>query len=150
MAFLMVRDFGLKPRARTPTFYTRGWSPEDKELFETICTKYGISRVIDDYPYWIVDEFRSKILRLLDEMIENITQAYTIWATNKSEAWLRRISQDKAIAACESLIQTLELIADVLPIKTDKLLHCVDAINRETALLKGWRKSDNKRNKTLK
>ena len=87
--FLMVRDFGIKPRARQPTFYTRGWDTSDKELFE-------------------------------------------------------------AIAACESLKQTLELVVDILPVKADKLLPYVDAINREIALLKGWRKADNKRNKTLK
>ena len=83
-------------------------------------------------------------------MMESITQAYTIWATNKAEANLRRVSQDKAIAACESLKQTLELVVDILPVKADKLLPYVDAINREIALLKGWRKADNKRNKTLK
>lgn len=150
LLFLMVRDFGIKPRARQPTFYTRGWDAADKELFETIATKYGLTRIVDDYPFWVLDTFRDKLIRLLDEMIENITRAYTVWATNKAEADLRRVSQDKAIAACESLKQTFELIVDVLPVKADKLLPYIDAINREIALLKGWRKADNKHNKTLK
>lgn len=149
MLFLMVRDFGLKPRARQPTFYTRGWNAEDKELFEQIADKYGLTHIVDDYPFWAIETFRNKIIRLLDEMMENITNAYTIWATTKMEADFRRVSQDKAIAACESLKQTFELIVDVLPVNADKLLPYIDSINREIALLKGWRKADNKRNKTL-
>lgn len=150
LLFLMIRDFGVKPRARQPTFYTRGWDAADKELFEMIAAKYGLTHIVDDYPFWTIELFREKLIRLLDEMMENITAAYTIWATTKAEADLRRVSQDKAIAACESLKQTFELIIDVLPVKVDKLLPYIDAINREIALLKGWRKVDNKRNKALK
>ena len=149
MLFLMVRDFGLKPRARQPTFYTRGWNAGDKELFEQIADKYGLKHIVDDYPFWAIELFRNKLIRLLDEMMENITNAYTIWVTTKMEADFRRVSQDKAIAACESLKQTFELIVDVLPVNADKLLPYIDSINREIALLKGWRKADNKRNKTL-
>lgn len=148
--FLMVRDFGLKPRVRQPTFYTRGWSVEDKELFEAIAQKYGITRIVDDYPSWMIQTFRKKLIRQLDTMMEAITSAYTIWATTKAEADYRRVSQDRAIAACESLKQTFELIVDVLPVKAEKLIPYIDAINREIALLKGWRKADNKRNKDLK
>lgn len=150
LLFLMIRDFGMKPRARQPTFYTRGWNAEDQELFEQIASKYGLSRIVEDYPYWTLEIFRNKLIRLLDEMMENVTNAYTVWATTRAEADYRRVSQDKAIAACESLKQTFELIVDVLPVKVDKLLPYVDAIDREIALLKGWRKADNKRNKTLK
>lgn len=147
--FLMVRDFGLKPRAREPTFYTKGWNPKDKDLFEDIAKKYGISRIVDDYPLWAVTYCRERVLKNLDRMEQNITNAYSIWATNKAEAEARRLFQDNAVSACENLIQTLEFIADVLPTKADKLLPYVESINKEIALLKGWRKSDNKRNKDL-
>lgn len=149
LLFLMTRDFGLKPRARQPTFYTHGWNAKDKALFESIISKYGIGRITEEYPLWAIELFRNKLIRLLDEMMENITNAYTVWATTKAEADLRRVSQDKAISACESLKQTFEIIVDVLPVKTDKLLPYVDDINKEIALLKGWRKADNKRNRML-
>lgn len=148
--FLLVRDFGLKPRAREPTFYTKGWDSKDKELFETIARKYGMAKIVDDYPAWIIEMFRKELLKSLSSIMTNITMAYTVWATNKAEAELRRVSQDKAIAACENLLQIFEVMIDVLPVKADKLLPYVDAINKEIALLKGWRKSDNKRNKDLK
>ena len=148
--FLLIRDFGMKPRAREPTFYTKGWEPQDKEMFETIVRKYGISRIVDDYPTWAISYCRRKILKNIDIMEENVTTAYTIWATNKAEAEARRLYQDKAIAACENLKQDFEFISEVLPLKVDKLLPYIDSISKEIALLKGWRKSDNKRNKDFK
>lgn len=150
LLFLLTRDFGIKPRARQPTFYTQGWESQDKELFEAILQKYGISRVVDTYPLWILTMFRDNVTQLLSQMMVHITQAYSVWATTIAEADLRRNAQDLAIADCESLKQELELAVDILPVKADKLIRYVDAINKEIALLKGWRKSDNKRRKDLK
>lgn len=61
LLFLMVRDFGVKPRAREPTFYTKGWSGEDKETFLTITRKYGITRIVDDYPLWIIEMLKNEL-----------------------------------------------------------------------------------------
>lgn len=150
LLFLLTRDFGIKPRAREPTFYTKGWAAEDIELFETVCKKYGVKSVIGEYPLWIIQMFRGNVTQNLFRMMLHITRAYTIWATTKAEADLRRSSQDLAIADCESLKQELELAVDMLPVKAEKLIPYVDSIDREIALLKGWRKSDNKRFKDLK
>ena len=57
---------------------------------------------------------------------------------------------DAAIADCESLLKELELAIDVLPIDAEKYMRYVEDIEREIALLKGWRKSDNKRIKELR
>ena len=148
--FLMGRDFGVKPRIRETRFYTKKWEDKDAALFTELLTKYGEHKVIDDYPLWMIDHVREEILRHLADMMKHITRAYTIWATTKAEGDLRRNSQDLAIADCESLKQELELAADILPVDADKLLKYVDSINREIALLKGWRKSDNKRKQALK
>lgn len=145
--FLCIRDFGLKPRARTPTFYTRGWSEEDKNLFETLIRDHGIAKVIDIYPNWVIQKLRDEMLYLAFDMVQNITNAYTVWATTLAEFDLRRTSQDKAIADCYGLLQRLQFITKVLPIHADKLKHIVEIINKEIRLLKGWRKSDNKRRK---
>ena len=117
-----------------------------KELLE----KYGESKIVDNYPLWLMEHVREQILLHLANMMKHITRAYTIWATTKAEADLRRNSQDLAIADCESLKQELELAVDILPVDADKLLRYIDAIDREIALLKGWRKSDNKRKQALK
>lgn len=149
LIFLMGRDFGVKPRIREPRFYTRKWEPQDAVTFVELLEKYGETKVIDDYPLWMAEHVREGVLHHLSRMMQHITQAYTIWATTKAEADLRRNAQDLAIADCESLKQELELAADILPVKAEKLIRYVEAIDREVALLKGWRKADNKRRAKL-
>lgn len=150
MLHLMSRDFGIKQKAREPNFYLGQMKEDDRETINTILIRYNIIRITEDYPKWMIEMLRRRVADHLQEMMEHITKAYTIWATNKAEANARRISQDHAIATCEVLKQDLELAKDILPINTDKLLRYVDAANKEIALLKGWRKSDNKRFKDLK
>ena len=149
LIFLMGRDFGVKPRIREPRFCTRKWEPQDAVAFAELLEKYGERKVIDDYPLWMMEHVRDGILHYLSRMMQHITQAYTIWATTRAEADLRRNAQDLAIADCESLKQELELAVDILPVKFEKLTQYVDAIDREIALLKGWRKADNKRRTIL-
>ena len=149
LIFLMGRDFGVKPRIREPRFCTRKWEPQDAVTFAELLEKYGERKVIDDYPLWMMEHVRDGILYHLSRMMQHITQAYTIWATTQAEADLRRNAQDLAIADCESLKQELELAVDILPVKFEKLTQYVDAIDREIALLKGWRKADNKRRTIL-
>lgn len=149
LIFLMGRDFGVKPRIREPRFYTKKWEPQDAMTFAELLAKYGEARVIDDYPLWLMEHVREGILHHLSRMMQHITQAYTIWATTKAEADLRRNAQDLAIADCESLKQELELAVDILPVKAEKLIQYTEAIDREIALLKGWRKADNKRRADL-
>ena len=43
----------------------------------------------------------------------------------------------------------MQLAIDVLPIDAEKYMRYVDMIEREIALLKGWRKADNKKNKEM-
>lgn len=150
LIFLMGRDFGVKPRVRDTKFYVRKWKPEDAHALTELLEKYGESKIVDNYPLWLMEHVREQILLHLANMMKHITRAYTIWATTKAEADLRRNSQDLAIADCESLKQELELAVDILPVDVDKLLRYIDAIDREIALLKGWRKSDNKRKQALK
>lgn len=147
---LMSRDFGIKPKARNPDFYLEKMEESDREVMTGILVHYGIDTIVEDYPTWMIDMLRKRVLNHLQELMEHITRAYTIWATNRTEAEDRRLSQDHAIATCEILKQDMELIKDVLPVKAEKLLRTIDSINREIALLKGWRKSDNKRFKELK
>ncbi len=150
LLFLLGRDFGIKSRIREPQFYVKKWDKEDAEKFLEILSKYGISKTVDDYPLWMIENSRHCILKHLNLMMDNITQAYTIWATSKAEADLRRTSQDKAIANCEMLKQQLDLVITIFPVKAELIIHYVEQINKEIALLKGWRKSDNQRFKELK
>lgn len=145
MVFLLLRDLGVKDKVRNLAMTTKGMEEEDAKNFTQIAQKYGMASFVSEYPEWIIDKLRTSIWDILRDMNIQITRAYTIWATNLSEAYERRLCMDRAIADCESLLQELQLAIDVLPIDAEKYMRYVDAINREIALLKGWRKSDNKR-----
>ena len=95
------------------------------------------------------EKLRDNIWRLLTDMMTAITRAYTIFATSKAEADERRLCQDRAIACCESLLKELELAIDILPVDTNKYKTQVKLITEEIMLLKGWRKSGNKKRKEL-
>ena len=58
--------------------------------------------------------------------------------------------QNAAIGNCEQLLQEFQYIIEVLPVNANKYLRFVDMIEREIALLKGWRKSDNRILKRIK
>ena len=124
-------------------------SANDAATFTEIAERYNMASFIEEYPIWLIEKLRDSIWDILRTMMLNITGAYTIWATNKAEANERRICQDRAIAACESLLKELELAIDVLPIDAEKYMPYVEMIEREIALLKGWRKKDNAKNKNL-
>lgn len=148
--FLLLRDLGVKNRVRNLHIELKNMEPMDAEAFRAIAERYGIGEIADEYPEWVVVKLRDSIWDLLRDMMVNITRAYTVWATNKSEAEERRNAQNRAIADCESILKELELAIDILPVDAEKYMPYVEAIEREIALLKGWRKADNKRNEKLK
>lgn len=147
---LLLRDLGLKKTVRNIRLNTKEMEEADYITWNSINEKYGFARIPGDYPEWLIEKLRTSIWDITRDLMLNITRAYTVWATTRAEADLRRLSQDKAIADCESLLKELELAIDVLPVDAEKYMQYVEIIDKEIALLKGWRKSDNKRNKAFK
>ena len=74
----------------------------------------------------------------------NITAANSIYPVCMAEWEERRLYQDRAIGNCEILFQEMAYALSILPVDVDKYMRYVDIIQRQIALLKGWRKSDNK------
>ena len=149
MTFLLLRDLGVKSTVRNMRVNTKKMEAEDAAIFTDLLEKYRL-KIAGDYPDWLIDKLRSSIWDILRDLMINITKAYTIWATCKAEAEERRIAQNRAIACCENLLKELELAVEVLPVDAEKYMRYVALIEREIALLKGWRKADNKHNKSLK
>jgi hypothetical protein len=83
-------------------------------------------------------------LDLLDNLIDNITAANTIYPISKFELEWRRHYQTEAITNCEQLLQRILCLENIIPIKASKFLPYVAQIEFEIKLLKGWRKSNNK------
>lgn len=146
---LLLRDLGIKKLIRNIKIRTDGMEPQDIDLLLGVLEKYELTTLPGQYPLWLIEKLRDSIWEILRDMHVNITRAYSIWATNDVEAKERRLCQDRAIADCESLLQEMQLAIDVLPIDAEKYMRYVDLIEKEEALLKGWRKTDNRKNKAL-
>lgn len=81
-----------------------------------------------------------KVIRLFDY----ITAANTIYPQNRREAEMRRDYQTKAIITVEQILQLLQFMLTTLSVDPDKFQPITELLVKEAALLRGWRKSDNK------
>ena len=90
------------------------------------------------------------MMRILQNMMDEITSANSIYATNLSELDERRKHQNEAIACCYKLFQEIQYIISIFNSDLNKLVPIIDMIEKEVDLLKGWRQSDNKSRKKIK
>lgn len=144
LTILLLRNFGIKDKVRNATALTKNMSEEDKIVFNELVKKYGQLYILDEYPDWLIDKMRNNILNILHSIIMNITQANTIYPVFESEFFERRNFQNRAIGNCEQLLQEMQYIISVIPTDINKYLQYTRMIEKEIALLKGWRKSDNR------
>ena len=146
MIFLLLHDFGVKNRSREPDFYCRilKFSEEDAKIFKELCDKYSIAKITDDYPEWLINRYRDRILDILAAMKQNIRDANEVYPYYESEFYERRKYQDDAIRECGELYDIFTLCKETLPIDIERYERFVQKIEREATLLKGWRKSDNR------
>lgn len=143
---LLLRDFGVKKRRWEISDFEGSYhiSGEDAETLRELCHKYEINGLVTEYPKWLIENERQNILKILNELIGNITAANTIYPQSITEYEDRRLIQNHAIGNCEQLFQEMQFCIDIFPVDANKYMQFVDKINREIALLKGWRKGDNK------
>lgn len=88
--------------------------------------------------------FTFPIIEKVIALIDNITAANTIYPQNMREYEMRREYQTKAIITVEQIIQLLQFMLTTLPICADKFQPVTELLMKEGALLRGWRKADNK------
>ena len=146
MTELLLRDFGIKAKNRDVKVFPNkyGMSKEDGAQFLSLCGQYEIITLEETYPTWLINDFRDNILSILRRMSSNIHQGNSIYPTCMSEWELRRKYQDEAVGDVSDLLAEMQYVIDIVPVDAKKYMPIVELIKREIALLKGWRKSDNK------
>ena len=142
ITFLMLHDFGVRPKVRELQLETKGMSPEDGQMFLAIAEKYGISKADAEWPSWLIGKIRDSLFEILRQLVLHVTAANSIYPAEFADAELRRKHQDAAIACCAQLYQELEFSMSVLPVDITRYAPFLDEVDKETALIKGWRKSD--------
>lgn len=148
----LLKDFGIKSRRRNLEFAKDVYDIEDEDVeeIENILSAYDLKNsFIDNFPSWLIDKERDYFMDLLRSLMKNICSANTIHITNKEEYYMRRNYQTQAICDCENLLQEMQYIIYVTHPNVEKYMPYVDIIEKEIALLKGWRNSDNKIMKSL-
>ncbi len=145
----MMRDFGTVRNKKSLHSVIKDISQEDEQILTEVFQKYGknINRGFQyEYPEWLVDFERDKLVELLQTLVENITRANCIYVSkgNNTEYELRRKYQDIAIGCCYALYAELQYIAESFRIDLNKLVPLLESIEKEVDLLKGWRQKDNK------
>ena len=148
----MLRDFGINMYPRSVKHVIKNISKEDKKVIDEIFEKYGVQQnkqFQSEYPEWFVDSQREHIMNIMQNLIDEITSANSIYAISLSEFDERRNHQNEAIACCFKLYQELQYIRAIFPIDLNNLIPIFESIDKEVDLLKGWRQSDNKSKKKL-
>ena len=148
----MMRDFGSKYTKKSVQQIIKNIDNRDQKIIDDVFAKYGKTsnqQFKSDYPSWFFDFERDVLMKLLHEMIANITSANSIYASHEFEFDMRRKYQNKAIANCYQIYQELQYITSSFNSDMNKIVRLLDAIEKEIDLLKGWRQSDNKQRKKL-
>ena len=83
------------------------------------------------------------IIRTVDELVDNITDANSIFPDSDEKLKMREILQIKAIGDCYKLHNKIvRLEKCVETVKIDNLGKIIELLSQETALIKKWKKSD--------
>jgi hypothetical protein len=141
----LINDFGIKNISGNLKVFTNKAKMEeaDSEILLGLVTKYGIT-LETDVKYWLLEHYRERILCILDNAIENITNAYTIYPNSMDEFNMKRRIVSQAIANFNLLKQTFQTAIRILPINLEKYMPYVKDIDSEISKLKAWRKDNNK------
>lgn len=150
---ILMRDFGIKQKSYSTSLIEEIYKidNEDKKILDEIHEKYGItSYKIDKYPEWIIGTWRYEILSILNMIGIKIICANSIYINNIYDYNMRRSYWNDAIGYCYTLLDKLYEIIDCINVTLGAYEIVIEMIRKEIKLLKGVRRSDNKRIKDLK
>ena len=135
--------YKVKPK---PDAY-EGWSQNQKDGYDRNIAKR--KERYEAFVEWFIPDEQKAIIQITRDMVHEIFLANEISPQFISECDERRIHQDLALGHCENLIQELQYIITTLPVNIEKYENITNMIIQEQALIKGWRKSDNKIRKSI-
>ena len=150
LATWMMRNFGTQRNPRSVNQVIKNINEDDQKTIDDIFSKYGKPpnhEFVSEFPEWYVDRKRKRLLDLCDDLIENITNANSIYPTEEflhEEFAIRREFQWMAICNCKDIEQVLQGIRVDFRIDINKINKFLDMSKQEVDLIKGWRQSDNK------
>ena len=145
---LSFRRFGKKARKlpNTPSNWA-DWSKDSQDKW--LASNEQKRLEAEQFDNWFVDNERFILDRMLRRIIFDIDQANILRPQYLWECDKQRELQDEAIGLCSNLKRELNYIADTIPSNKNFIVKTVEIIDKEMAVLRGWRQSCNKTRKDI-
>lgn len=136
---LAFRGFGKKPRKapKEPCNFEQ-WSEESRNKWRH--TQDVRLQFMEECDRRFISEEFTWFNNTLRHMVDLIDQANTMSPQTEHECDIQRDMQNEVIGLCNNLIRELNHIAATIPCNKNFLVLAVNEIDREMALLRGWRK----------
>lgn len=145
MIKFLLCDFGIKKSSYDYNVFANRakMSKEDREEFNTIVEKYGIE-IESDYCRFVLYHYRDNIIKLLDDIMSDITRAYSIFPNTEGDWEMKRRYQNQVIGNLNDLKTKLTTVLKLLPINFEKYVPFINLIDDEIVRVKQWRGDCNK------
>lgn len=146
---LSFRRFGKKSRKvpKEPRNFEE-WSEESRAKWKFQQAEKRLQQ--EQFDNWFVNNERTVLDQILRTIIFDIDRANMMNPQILRECDEQRLLQDEAIGLCGNLKRELNYIGNAIPANKNYLAATMDIIDKEIALLRGWRKECNKtRDKVL-
>lgn len=152
LTMTLLRDFGLKDKLQDKSYFipVNNLSEVDRKQLSELLHKCDHVAVSTNIPYWLIRQEQKFLSIKCRKLISAISSANNIYMKTLADADQRRCFQNKAICIVENIIQELQFLVTVFGAPCTKSLEKYSEMaERELSLLKGWRKSDNKRRQAI-
>ena len=140
MVKLLLRNFGVKANKKKPPDITAVEKAAVITAFPYMEAAFlrmeqlESAATLREYSGWLINHYREQIIRQLEELMDNISDAFTAETKKSKDAY-----KIKAINNCEKLIQVMQRVMSVLPVDVNKLIPYVDRIDQEIGYLNDWK-----------
>ena len=108
-----------------------------------------LREMIKKFSLWFIEHERDRISDYCAEIVGHLSDGNSIHPQYMKEFVERRLSFDKAMAACNRLRGELEYVAKALPADMNNYMDFVSEVESEYRMIRALRKSDNRLLKKL-
>lgn len=146
VTLLMLRDFGFSPEKYQETIEWYRRCHESAENVEEVVARY--EKKAESFNKWFIDRECDAVLEMLRNIETEFTQGNSIYPSDTPakllEFLVRRHHMNNAIAGCYALKQEINYVIRTLPVDKNKFERFGESIDKQIALYKGVRQSDNR------
>lgn len=143
---LIVNDFGFSKEKYLASIERYREAHKNSEQIEDVVARW--QHKCESFNRWFIDKECDAVLNILRNIESEFTFGNSIYPSDtpaKMDEFIeRRRHIDAAIANCYVLKQELHYIIRTLPVDVNKFTRFSEAIDKQIALYKGVRQSDNK------